>query len=102
MATLIARHTQVHQDALAQHVTKYDKTLRSLRDSLSSSLSTAGASTPDAMHQALGRIYGFVQVQSAAQAYIDTLWVLGVACLCILPLVFLMGRNDPSKAMAAH
>jgi len=102
VATQIARHTQVHQDALVWHVTNYDGTLRALRDGLGSTLATAGASSPDAMHQALGRIYGFVQVQAAAQAYIDTLWVLGVACLCMLPLVFLMGRNDPSKAMAAH
>jgi MFS transporter, DHA2 family, multidrug resistance protein len=102
VATLIARQTQVHQDALVRHVTNYDGTLRAMRDGLGSTLSTAGASSPDAMHQALGRIYGFVRVQAAAQAYIDTLWVLGVACLCMLPLVFLMGRNDPSKAMAAH
>jgi DHA2 family multidrug resistance protein len=102
VATLIARQTQVHQDALVRHVTNYDGTLRAMRDGLGSTLSTAGASSADAMHQALGRIYGFVQVQAAAQAYIDTLWVLGVACLCMLPLVFLMGRNDPSKAMAAH
>ena len=54
------------------------------------------------MHQALGLIYGFVQVQAAAQAYIDTLWLLALACVCMLPLVLLMDRNDPSKAMAAH
>jgi hypothetical protein len=50
----------------------------------------------------LGRIYGFVQIQAAAQAYIDTLWLLVLACICMLPLVLLMDRNDPSKAMAAH
>ena len=102
VATLIARHSQLHQDALAKHVTLYDGVMRHLRDGLSSSLSRAGASGPDAMHQALGRIYGFVQVQAATQAYIDTLWVLGLACICMLPLVLLMDRNDPSKAMAAH
>jgi DHA2 family multidrug resistance protein len=102
VATLIARHSQLHQDALAKHVTLYDGTLRHLQESLSSSLSRAGASSPDAMHQALGRIYGFVQVQAAAQAYIDTLWLLALACLCMLPLVLLMDKNDPSKAMAAH
>jgi MFS transporter, DHA2 family, multidrug resistance protein len=102
VATLIARHSQLHQDALAKHVTLYDGILRHLRDGLGSSLSRAGASKTDATHQALGRIYGFVQVQAAAQAYIDTLWLLALACICMLPLVLLMDRNDPSKAMAAH
>jgi DHA2 family multidrug resistance protein len=102
VATLIARRSQIHQDALAWHVTNYDGTLRALRDGLSSSLASAGAARPDAMHQALGRLYGFVQAQAATQAYIDTLWLLGLACLGMLPLVFLMGRNDPRMSMAAH
>jgi MFS transporter, DHA2 family, multidrug resistance protein len=102
VTTLIARRSQIHQDGLARHVTNYDGALRSLRGGLSSRLSHAGASAPDAMHQALGHIYGLVQQQAASQAYIDTLWLLGVACLCMLPLVLLMGKNDPRKALAAH
>jgi MFS transporter, DHA2 family, multidrug resistance protein len=102
VATLIARRTQIHQHDLARHVTEYDGTLRGMHQSLGSTLSQAGASGPDAMHQALGRIYGLVQVQATAQAYVDTLWLLGVACLCMLPLVLLMGKNDPHKALAAH
>jgi hypothetical protein len=43
VATLIARHSQVHQNALARHVTNYDVTLRGLRDGLSTSQSNAGA-----------------------------------------------------------
>ncbi|MGH7001298.1 MAG: DHA2 family efflux MFS transporter permease subunit [Stellaceae bacterium] len=102
ITTLIARRSQVHQDTLARHVTNYDGVLRGMRHGLSSQLSHAGFSAPDAMHQSLGRIYGLVQQQAAAQAYIDTLWILGIACLCMLPLVLLMARNDPHKAMAAH
>ncbi|HLW70134.1 MAG TPA: DHA2 family efflux MFS transporter permease subunit [Candidatus Binataceae bacterium] len=101
-ATLVARRSQIHQDTLARHITNYDGQFRSMRDGLSTNLSHSGFSQPDALHQSLGRIYGMVQQQAAAQAYIDTFWLLAVACLCMLPLVLLMGRNDPHKAMTAH
>ncbi|HJU09334.1 MAG TPA: MFS transporter, partial [Candidatus Binataceae bacterium] len=102
VTTLIARRAQIHQDTLARHVTNYDGTLRGMLDGLSSNLSHKGFSTADAMHQSVGRIYAMVQQQASVQAYIDTLWLLGVACLCMLPLVLLMGKNDPHKALAAH
>ena len=102
VTTLIARRAQLHQDTLAPHVTNYDGVLRGMLNGLSSELSHRGFSTPDAMHQSVGRVYALVQQQATVQAYIDTLWLLGVACLCMLPLVLLMGRNDPHKALAAH
>jgi DHA2 family multidrug resistance protein len=102
VTTLIARRAQIHQDTLARHVTHYDGALRGMLRGLSAELSHRGFSTPDAMHQSVGRVYALVQQQATVQAYIDALWLLGVACLCMLPLVLLMGRNDPSKALAAH
>jgi MFS transporter, DHA2 family, multidrug resistance protein len=102
VTTLIARRTQLHQDTFATHLSNYDGALSGMRQALSLNLSQAGYSTPAAAHQATGLIYGLVQQQAAAMAYIDTLRVLGIACLCMLPLVLLMGKNDPHKAMTAH
>jgi DHA2 family multidrug resistance protein len=102
VATLIARRSQLHQDTLARHITNYDGAWRHARHDLSVNLASRGLSQPDALHQTVGRLYGMVQQQAAVQAYTDTLWILAVACLLMLPLVFLMGRNDPHKAMAAH
>jgi DHA2 family multidrug resistance protein len=102
VTTLIARRTQLHQDTFATHLSNYDGALSGMRQALSLNLSQAGYSTPAAAHQATGLIYGLVQQQAAALAYIDTLRVLGIACLCMLPLVLLMGKNDPHKAMTAH
>jgi hypothetical protein len=44
-------------------------------------------STPDAMHQAYGRIYAGLQLQAQTLAFIDTFWVLALIALCIIPLV---------------
>jgi MFS transporter, DHA2 family, multidrug resistance protein len=102
VTTLTTRHAQLHQDTLVRHVTNYDEALRDMLSGLSTNLAHQGFSRPDAMHQALGRVYAMVQQQASVQAYIDTFWVLGIACLCMLPLVLLMGKNDPHQAMAAH
>ncbi|MGH8012243.1 MAG: hypothetical protein ACREQ4_07085 [Candidatus Binataceae bacterium] len=60
VTTLIARRPQIHQDTLARLVTNYDGTL----NGLSANLSHRGFSTPDAMHQALGRVYALVRQQA--------------------------------------
>jgi hypothetical protein len=64
----------------------------------------AGASTPDATRQAVGAIYTVVQTQASTEAYLDTLKILGVICLCLLPLLVVLKRNDPrgKKAIGAH
>jgi hypothetical protein len=53
-----------------------------------------------ATQQAYGRVYGLIQQQAQALAYVDTLWLLAVACLCVLPLLQLAKKNDPSKGGA--
>jgi hypothetical protein len=64
----------------------------------------AGMSTPDATRQAVGNIYKVVQTQASTEAYLDTLKILSMICLCLLPLLMLLKRNDPrgKKAIAVH
>ena len=72
--TMFARRAQFHQDRLISHVTNYDSALRGGAQSLGSSLFHSGLSHSDAANQALARIYGGVQVQATAQAYVDIVW----------------------------
>jgi DHA2 family multidrug resistance protein len=103
VTTLVARRSQIHQDTLSTHVTRYDPQFRGALAGMSSNLFHSGLSRSGAMHQSYGRLYGLVQRQAAAQAYVDTVWLLGAVCLCMIPLIFLMKKNDPRKAtMAAH
>jgi len=102
VTTLTTRRAQIHQQALVRHVTNYDEALRDTLSGLSSQLAHNGYSRPDATHHSLAWVYAMVQQQASVQAYIDAFWLLGVACLCMLPLVLLMKKNDPHQAVMAH
>ena len=68
---------------------------------LANTLAPAGLSTPDALHQALGRIYAGLQMQAQTLAYIDTFWALALISLCLVPLVLLLRKAEPGHASAA-
>ena len=44
------------------------------------------------MHKAYGLLQGNLLRQASMLAYIDNFWLLGVAILVMVPLVFLMKR----------
>ncbi len=54
----------------------------------------------------MARIYGGVQLQATAQAYVDIIWVFAIICLLMLPLVLLLPRRTTLTAhdqdCAAH
>jgi MFS transporter, DHA2 family, multidrug resistance protein len=102
VTTLTTRLAQLHQVTLARHATNYDEALRNMLNGLSANLAHQGFSRADAIHQSLGRLYAMVQQQASVQAYIDTFRLLGIACLCMVPLVLLMKKNDPHQPITAH
>jgi DHA2 family multidrug resistance protein len=103
MTTIVARRSQFHQDHLSLHVTAYDHTFRNLLGGLNDTFIQRGSSPTEAVQQTYGHLYGYVQMQSAAMAFVDAIWVMAVSCLCMLPLVFLMKKNNPRTAqMSAH
>jgi MFS transporter, DHA2 family, multidrug resistance protein len=104
VATLTQRRAQIHQDTFSMHLNTYNPALREQLSGLTNNLFHAGMSTTDASHQALGRMYLTVQTQASTEAYLDTLKILAIICLCILPIFPLLKGNDPhaKKAMVAH
>jgi DHA2 family multidrug resistance protein len=100
---MVTERAQFHQHQLVQNATAFDPQLRGAVNSLAQTLNHAGLSTPDAIHQAYGRIYVAVQAQAQTLAYIDTFWIMAIAALCLIPMVFLLKRLEPGKAPAgAH
>jgi DHA2 family multidrug resistance protein len=103
VATLTQRRAQIHQDTLSMHVSRFEPAYRDRLSGLTNQLMHVGMSTPDAARQAVGRIYTIVQTQASTQAYLDTLKIIGIMCLCMLPLMMLLKRNDPhAKRAMAH
>jgi DHA2 family multidrug resistance protein len=54
-----------------------------------------GSSWATAAQQAQAMLYGELQRQSAMLAFIDMYWILGVVCLAMIPLMFVMKRSGP-------
>jgi MFS transporter, DHA2 family, multidrug resistance protein len=104
VTTLTQRRAQMHQDTFSMHVSTFNPALRDQLSGLTKNLFHAGMSSADASHQALGRMYLTVQTQASTEAYLDTLKILAIICLCLLPIFPLLKRNDPrtKKTMAAH
>jgi DHA2 family multidrug resistance protein len=100
--TLIARRAQLHQARLIEHVTRFDPSLRGGLTALAATLGHKGLAAADATRQAYARVYGIVQQQANALAFIDTIWILAVVCLCCTPLALLIKRPPRGMQPAAH
>jgi DHA2 family multidrug resistance protein len=99
---LITERGQFHQAELAEGATSYSPHMQAAIQNLAGQLGPAGLSTPDAIHQAYGRIYAGLVAQAQTLAFIDTFWVMAIGTLCLIPLVFFLARPERGKAIAAH
>jgi DHA2 family multidrug resistance protein len=103
ITTMVARRSQAHQHQLIAHLSGYDRVFQDSLHGMTSTFVHRGFSHADAAHQAYGRIYGMVQMQSSAMAYVDAIWVMGMVSLFMIPLVFLLKKNKPGEAkMGPH
>ena len=92
VTTFLARHSQVHMQNLIAHATPYDSSFRDMLNGMTQALIRAGMSAADAEHQAYARVYGLIQRQAATLAYVNVIWILGIALALLVPLPFLMKR----------
>ncbi|MGA9723380.1 MAG: DHA2 family efflux MFS transporter permease subunit [Candidatus Binatus sp.] len=99
---MVTERGQFHQAQLAQSATSYSSHMQAAIQNLAGQLGPAGLSTPDATHQAYGRIYAGLVAQAQTLSYIDTFWVMAIGTLCLIPLVLFLARPERGKAVAAH
>jgi Major Facilitator Superfamily len=96
--TMLARRAQFHEDELIAHVTRAQQSFRTLRGGLSAQLFHRGLSQPQAMRQTYLRVYDAVIAQATVQSYMDVAWVIAVVCLVMVPVIFMLKKNDPKSA----
>jgi len=102
VTTFIARRAQSHQANLSAHTTGYDAPFQAALAAMARAMEHAGSSSIDAARQATASMYRQLVVQSTQLAYLDTLWVIGIATAVMAPLVFLARRPRGSAPAAAH
>jgi len=102
VTTLLARRAQHHQTDLADHLNRSNPTFMAMLQATAKSLEAKGFSAADAMHRAYAMVQNNLFRQSNMLAYIDCFWLLGVAILCMIPVVFLMKKSQPGGEIAVH
>lgn len=90
--TFVTRQRQLHIGRLGEHITAYDPGTRLMLERLEHAFRAAGADAVTASHKALAAVWGMVQQQAAALAFLDAFHVLGILFMVIIPLVLLMRR----------
>jgi MFS transporter, DHA2 family, multidrug resistance protein len=95
VTTLLARRAQVHQVALSQHTSRFDRSLQNNVKALSLRLAHSGVSAADASKRAYGLLYRAAGKQAETLAYIDIFLVLTIAASIMFLLSFIVRKNDP-------
>jgi DHA2 family multidrug resistance protein len=102
VTTVLARRAQLHHADLAAHASAFDDNFRSRVDGLTHALSHATGAEVEAKKLAYGTIYRGVLQQASTLAYVDALFVLGVMCACMIPLVLLLKPVKAAGAPVGH
>ncbi len=92
ITTMLTRRSQTHQNYLAAHVYPSSANYLSLRQGMQSAFVRGGSAPPDASHEAAAQIYGMMQRQARALAYVDTVHVLVFLTACLIPVGYLMKK----------
>jgi DHA2 family multidrug resistance protein len=96
VTTLLARRSQVHQLELTRHTNNFSAAFVSHLEGLTRIFERAGSSSIDAAKKALALMYRQVATQATTLAYLDSLQLLGIVTLFMLPLVFFTKRTQGS------
>jgi DHA2 family multidrug resistance protein len=95
-ATLLTRYEQFYQTSLSAHVNPYNPAWQTRFESVKQALIAKGINATQADTSALGMMYGVVRRQAGALAFNRIFFIIGLAFLIIIPLLFLLKR--PSHA----
>jgi len=95
--TLQARLAQKHQTDLVSHLTPLNPNYLQALHGAAAIARTHGSDVASAAQQAQGMLYGELLRQANMLAFIDVFWILGVICLAMIPLMFLI-KSAPRKS----
>ncbi len=106
VATMLARRSQNHQNALVQHLTAGSSALQQRLQSLAGFLQNAAGpgsgNNTDAMSAAQGNIYNQLHSQSQMLAYLDIIAIMAVFCMVMVPLVWIVPKPKAGGDVPAH
>lgn len=104
VTTLLARHTQLHQNYLVEHLTPLNPVYNQAVSGIQSVLIQQGTAPSQAPMHTLGVIYRVLIQQASMLAYNDTFRILGIISLLLIPLMFLLksAKGGAGERPAVH
>ena len=102
VTTMLDRRTQMHMSNLSSNLSASNPALQARIKALGSLVQSHGGGPPGSSSTPYALIQGALERQATMLSYIDCFWFLGVAILCMVPMVFLMKKSKPGGGMAVH
>ena len=96
-ATLLTRNQQFYQTNLVAHINPYNPVWQARFESIKQVLISKGVAVSQADTTALAMAYGEVRRQAGALAFNHVFFVIGLAFLVVMPLLFLLKRPSHSE-----
>ncbi len=101
VTTMLARRAQVHQANLASHTVNSNQ-MQHLLHGLTARYAVRLGSGPEAVQRAYGSIYGMMQQQAAVLSYRDTIVIMGILSVLVVPLLLLAQKPKPGSVHLGH
>jgi DHA2 family multidrug resistance protein len=101
-ATLLTRYQQFYQTGLVANVNPYNPIWQMRFEGLKQALISKGVAITQANTTALGMMYGAVRRQAGALAFNRIFFIIGLAFLVIIPLLFLLKRPSHAEGGVGH
>jgi DHA2 family multidrug resistance protein len=101
VTTLLARHQQLHRTELVHNLQTTSPLFQERVNQFTHFLSSAYGPA-EASRRVYGMFGNMLDQQSALWSYVDDLRYMALACLCCVPLVWVLKRVKPKGPIAAH
>jgi DHA2 family multidrug resistance protein len=102
-ATVLARHSQIHQTTLAANVTSFSPIAQQRLAETTQGLFAVSGYDPVTSHTvAMKAIYGNVLQQAAMISFLDVFRMLMFAFVIFLPFILLLGSGKGRRAAGVH
>jgi DHA2 family multidrug resistance protein len=102
VTTMLDRRTQFHLNSLSSHINAGNAALQDRLRALGQMVQSHGGGPPGTSAVPWAIIQGTLNRQATMLAFIDNFWLLGMAILAMVPVVFLMKKSKPGGGIAVH
>jgi DHA2 family multidrug resistance protein len=101
VTTMLSRRAQVHQNVLSAH-TGNSTQMQHMLQSMTGLYAARSGSGPGATQQAYSSIYGSLQQQASVLSYRDTIAIMAIIIVAVMPLVLLARKPKPEEIHMGH